>query len=93
MKLAVIGEDGWIAATDPPDNDRIVEIAWEDGSHGNSTLGFYDGIAETPDSGRRWWWEWSKAKGISQINDSSIVLAWREISNDQIGMAPPRSDG
>lgn len=79
--VAVVGEDGWRSAGEPPNTDRLVEIAWEDGSHGNPTLGFYDGIAEIPDSGRRWWWEWSKARGFNQITFDGAVMAWRERQN------------
>lgn len=77
MKLAIIGEDGWISASEPPDNDRFVEIAWDDGSHSDSFLGFYDGIAEIPDSGKRWWWQWSEKWGMHRLPHGS-VLAWRE---------------
>lgn len=81
--VAVVGEDGWRSAGEPPNTDRFVEIAWEDGSHGSPTLGFYDGIAEIPDSGRRWWWEWSKQRGFNRITLDGAVLAWRERQNDQ----------
>lgn len=75
--VAVVGEDGWRSAGEPPDTDRLVEIAWEDGSHGNPTLGFYDGIAETPDSNRRWWWQYHFMHGMDRV-PAGGVLAWRE---------------
>lgn len=75
--LAIIGEDGWRAADDPPDSDRTVQIAWDDGSSSLNTLGFYDGIAEIPDSGRRFWWSSPMGRGFSQL-PQGCVLAWRE---------------
>lgn len=89
--VAVVGEDGWRSAGEPPNTDRLVEIAWEDGSHGNPTLGFYDGIAEIPDSGRRWWWEWSKERGFHQITLDGAVLAWRERQNNRTHGQNPHS--
>ena len=77
--LAVIGEDGWRSPSNPPDTDRTVQLAWEDMSYGSNSLGFYDGLAEIPDSGRRFWWECPKGRGFHQIKDVSLVGAWREI--------------
>ena len=79
--LAVLGEDGWMSPANPPDTDRTVQLAWEDMSYGPNSLGFYDGIAEIPDSGRRFWWESPPGRGFRQIKDASLVGAWRELSS------------
>ena len=78
--LAVIGEDGWMSPANPPDTDRTVQIAWEDMSYGPNSLGFYDGIAETPDSGRRFWWSSPAGRGFHQLGTGSVG-AWRELSS------------
>lgn len=78
QQTAVIGENGWTAASEPPDNDRMVQLAWDDGSYGPSSLGFYDGISEIPDSGKRFYW--SKSYGHwTPHKIASTVYAWREI--------------
>ena len=74
--FAVIGEDGWESPDNPPSNDRVVQIAWDDMSTSENSLGFYDGIAEIPDSGRRYWWT---HPGMTQL-DKSAIGAWRDIS-------------
>ena len=86
--LAVIGEDGWMSPANPPDTDRTVQIAWEDMSYGPNSLGFYDGIAETPDSGRRFWWSSPAGRGFHQLGTGSVG-AWRELSsaNTKLGCA------
>lgn len=70
----LLGEGWHDAEEDPPDSDRIVQIAWEDGSFGPKTRGFYDGMAEIPDSGRRYWWQFP----MTLLPDGS-VLAWKEL--------------
>jgi hypothetical protein len=76
-QFATLGEDGWMSPTEPPNTDRTVQIAWDDMSYGPNSLGFYDGIAETPDSGRRFWWSSPAGRGFRQLSAGSIG-AWRE---------------
>jgi len=73
-KMAVIGEDGWTALDTPPDSDRIIQLAWEDGSYGQSTLGFYDMKAEIPQSGVHYWWILTPMRPIN----AETISAWRE---------------
>ena len=73
--FAVIGEDGWETPDNPPNTDRVVQIAWEDMSTSENLLGFYDGIAEIPDSGRRYWWTHPR---MTQ-HDKGAIGAWRDI--------------
>lgn len=75
--LAVLGEDGWMSPAEPPNTDRTVQIAWDDMSYGPNSLGFYDGIAEIPDSGRRFWWSSPAGRGFHQLSAGSVG-AWRE---------------
>jgi hypothetical protein len=73
--FAVIGEDGWESPDNPPDDDRLVQVAWDDMSTSEKALGFYDGIAEIPDSGRRYWWSHPQ---MTKLNKGAVG-AWREI--------------
>ncbi len=75
-QLAVVGEDGWRSPADPPDSDRTIQLAWDDGSYGKSSLGFYDGIAEIPDSGKRWFWVLTPMR---RIMDIECIGAWRDV--------------
>lgn len=76
-EFAEIGEDGWRAPNDPPNSDRLVQIAYDDMSFGVNTLGFYDGISEIPDSGRRFWWSSPAGRGFHQLPEGHVG-AWRE---------------
>jgi hypothetical protein len=79
--FAVVGEDGWESPDNPPGNDRVVQIAWDDMSASENSLGFYDGIAEIPDSGKRYWWTHPR---MTQ-HDKSAIGAWRDIpANKQV---------
>lgn len=80
--FAVIGENGWMSPAEPPDTDRTVQIAWEDMSYGPNSLGFYDGIAEIPDSGRRFWWSNPPGRGFHQLSAGSVG-AWREKAQNE----------
>ena len=67
--------EGWRdAEEDPPDNDRTVQIAWDDGSTSPNTLGFYDSVAMTPESTEKFWWNQSPLCKCQP----GAVLAWRE---------------
>lgn len=77
--LAVIGKDGWMSPTEPPNSDRVVQIAWDDMSFSQNSLAFYDGLAEIPDSGMRFWWGSPPGRGFYQIKDAAYVGAWREV--------------
>ena len=82
--LAVLGEDGWMSPAYPPNTDRTVQISWDDMSYGPNSLGFYDGIAEIPDSGRRFWWSSPAGRGFHQLSAGSVG-AWRERSSANAG--------
>ena len=72
---AIIGEEGWKSPGEPPDDDRVIQIAWDDMSTSDKTIGFYDGVAEKPDSGRRFFWSFP-----SMIKHENYEIgAWREI--------------
>ena len=87
--LAVIGEDGWESPSKPPDNDRLVQLAWDDMSYGESSRGFYDELAEIPVSGKRYWWSWPIGQGLHRI-PSEHVGAWREMTaNDPSSATRP----
>src|SRR5262245_55088787 len=73
MLLSRLVEEGWTPASDPPNTDRIVQVAGEDGSTGPSALCFYDLKAVMP-KGRKYWWTHPKM----EILPDHAVLAWRE---------------
>ena len=70
--LKLIGE-GWHPASDPPDTDRIVQVAWDDGSTSPSALAFYDSKATIPQEDKKYWW------ACSNLDLVPNVLAWREL--------------
>lgn len=75
-------EAGWRdAATDPPNDDRTVQIAWDDGSTSDGLRGFHDSISGHGGpkyDGKRFWWHWPW-EGKAQLATPLKVLAWREI--------------
>lgn len=77
--FAVIGEDGWRAPSDPPEPNvnKYIQIAWDDMSFGPNSIGFYAGVEETPDSGRRYYW--TKWLGHWTPKCSDMIGAWREL--------------
>lgn len=77
--LAVIGEDGWVSPTEPPDTDRLVQLAWDDMSYGENSRGFYDSVAEMPASGKMFWWSWPIGGGMHRL-PSDHIGAWREMT-------------
>ena len=77
--LAVIGEDGWMSHTEPPDTDRLVQLAWDDMSYGENSRGFYDSLAEIPASGKMFWWSWPVGGGMHRL-PSDHIGAWREMT-------------
>ena len=77
--LAVIGEDGWMSPTEPPDTDRMVQLAWDDMSYGVNSRGFYDSVAEMPASGKMFWWSWPVGGGMHRL-PSDHIGAWREMT-------------
>lgn len=75
MELNELLEDGWHdAKTDPPDTDRVVQVAWDDGSTGPNSMAFFDGKSVMPDDGSRYWWSHPQ---ITTLTEGS-VLAWKE---------------
>jgi hypothetical protein len=77
--IAEIGVNGWRDAVyDPPETDRIVQVAWDDMSTSPNAKGFYDSAAETPPSSRRFWWTFDYAQNFIPLSDD-CVLAWREV--------------
>lgn len=77
--LAVIGEDGWMSPAEPPDTDRLVQLAWDDMSYGENSRGFYDSVAEMPASGKMFWWSWPVGGGMHRL-PSDHIGAWREMT-------------
>ncbi len=68
--------EGWRdAVEDPPNNDRLVQIAWDDGSSSPKTRGFYASVAMIPESMEKFWWNLSPLYKCQP----GVVLAWREI--------------
>jgi hypothetical protein len=67
---------GWHPASEPPDDDRVVQVAWDDGSTGDASFAFYDSKAMTPPEEEKYWWSYP---GMS-ILPVGHVLAWREQS-------------
>lgn len=65
--------DGWTPGDEAPDSDRIVRVAWDDGSTGPGALSFWDGRAGNPEGPPCWW----SLNPIMPLPDGS-VLAWRE---------------
>ena len=72
--FAEIGVDGWVSPDDPPDDGRIVQVAWDDKSFGPSSLAFRDTAAGFEDGARCWW-------GVSPISQlpAGHVYAWRDV--------------
>ena len=69
--------EGWNWAYTPPDSDRLVQIAWDDGSTSDDTLGFYDSVSSIPPTEEKVWWN----KDLCLLGDDA-VLAWREIVSE-----------
>lgn len=76
-------EHGWRdAKDDPPEDDRRVQIAYDDGSFGPRSVGFCDSVAGD-ESGRRVWW--SSRGGMGRLADG-VVLAWRDLKSTTDGV-------
>jgi len=88
--LAVIGEDGWMSPAEPPDTDRLVQLAWDDMSYGENSRGFYDSVAEMPASGKMFWWSWPVGGGMHRL-PSDHIGAWREMTANA-GTEPRRAE-
>lgn len=53
-ELKALLDAGWRDANnDPPENERLVQVAWDDGSTGPKAICFYDSKAESPGDGKR----------------------------------------
>jgi hypothetical protein len=73
--------EGWTPATEPPDTDRIVQVAWEDdGSTGPTSLAFYDSEAITPPQPEKFWWS---HPGMTKYSDGGGIIAWREVEKKE----------
>jgi hypothetical protein len=75
MTLQELIDAGWFPADTPPNNDRIVQVAWDDGSTGESALCFYDSKSTIPQENERYWWSHPHI----QILPPGHILAWREV--------------
>lgn len=73
-ELAVIGENGWRSADDPPDTDRAVQIAWDDMSTSPKCIGCFDSKSMLPDPGPRMWWAMWPSVHVA----TGQIGAWRE---------------
>lgn len=69
--LAVIGQDGWRSPDDPPEFDRIVQIAWDDFSTSDKCIGCFD--SEQNSTVRIWWAMWPSVHKLPRAN----IGAWR----------------
>ena len=79
-ELKILLDAGWRdARLDPPENERLVQVAWDDGSTGPNAFCFYDSKAETPGDGKRFWWTMT----IEPLPDGH-VLARRELASNAI---------
>jgi hypothetical protein len=72
--LEVLIDEGWTPASEPPDTDRVVQVAWDDGSYTPTSLAFYDGKAVIPQEPRKYWWT---HPGLSILPEGSVI-AWRD---------------
>jgi hypothetical protein len=75
VKARLVSE-GWTLADNPPNTDRVVQVAWDDGSTGPTSLAFYDGKAEIPPGQEKFWWAYP---GLSLLEN---VTAWIERNED-----------
>lgn len=66
-------ENGWNSVDDPPNTSRLVQVAWDDGSYGESSLAFYDYGSGCSDDVKHWW----AFPGMVILPTDNIV-AWRE---------------
>ena len=71
--IAVIGTDGWMSAESPPDDARIVQVAWDDNSFGPASIAFYESVDGKEDLGKVWW----SVSPLQQLPEGH-VFAWRE---------------
>ena len=78
VALSDLLDAGWRDATnDPPENERLVQVAWDDFSTGPKAICFYDSKAETPGDGKRFWWTMT----IEPLPEGHVV-AWRELASN-----------
>lgn len=68
--------EGWTPADSPPDTNRIVQIAYDDGSTGPNCKGFFDEVQQIPPTGVRLWWDMNPYPHLYPH-----VLAWKDIPN------------
>ena len=67
--------DGWNPIDVLPDNARIVQVMYDDGSTSDKALGFCDEISLDPPTGKRVWWEVRK----NGFNLYPYFMAWRDL--------------
>ena len=72
--IAKLVSDGWMVADNPPNTNRTVQVAWDDGSYGQESLAFYDGKSEIPQGPEKYWWSHPHLS----ILPTGSVIAWRE---------------
>lgn len=68
-------KEGWTLASNPPDTDRAVQVAWDDGSTSETVLAFYDSKSTIPETRKKFWWGHPKVYCMPE----GAVLAWKEI--------------
>jgi hypothetical protein len=71
--LAELVADGWTPASEPPNDCRVVRVAYEDGSTGPKALAFWATKEQIPEPPPCWW----SADSLMPLPDG-VVLAWRE---------------
>lgn len=74
--------DGWTPVSEPPNTDREVQLMWDDGSFGKSSIGFYDQKSSIPQNPEYFWWSYSAAARLHPVPmPDGHVIAWRELSD------------
>lgn len=75
MTREELESNGWRSTEDPPNNNRVVRVMYDDGSTSDNALGFCDEISSIPPTGKRIWWELRNGR----FSIYSHFIAWRDL--------------
>ena len=75
MTREELESNGWRSTEDPPNNNRVVRVMYDDGSTSENALGFYDEVSRIPPDGKRIWWELRNGR----FSIYSHFIAWRDL--------------
>lgn len=75
IKIEDLELNGWHPIYEFPNNDRIVNVMYDDGSTSDNALGFCDEISSIPPTGKRIWWELRNGR----FSIYSHFIAWRDL--------------